>query len=358
MSVSALLREARLMFVDDEPANLKLLERMLGSEGYANIVRVQDPRQVLAHYREQRPDLVLLDLHMPHLDGYQVMAQLQALGDPLLPPIVILTAEFGRASLLKALEAGARDYLGKPLDRAELVMRVRNILEAQLAHRMAHDQQLALAAMVRARTEQLNQGRMQAVRCLGRAAEYRDNETGLHVVRMSECSALLARGMGWSEADCELMLHASTMHDVGKIGIPDAILLKPGALTPAEWSVMKRHADIGGHILAEGDSELLQLARLIATSHHEKWDGSGYPAGLAGAAIPQAGRIVAVADVFDALTSVRPYKPAWPVAAAVAHIAAQSGSHFDPQVVAQFLRLQAEILAIRERHLEPECCAG
>jgi putative two-component system response regulator len=352
--IDALPSQARIFVIDDEPANLKLLDKMLASQGYLRPVLIQDPREVLERYREARPDLILLDLNMPHLDGYQVMAQLQAEDDALLPPIVILTAQHGRDTLLKALAAGARDYVGKPFDRAELLMRVRNLLDAQLAHRMLHDQKAVLEELVRARTESLNQTRLQVVRRLGRAAEYRDNETGLHIIRMSQFSFVLAKSLGWSAADCELMLHASPMHDVGKIGIPDAILLKPGKFEPDEWAVMQTHASIGADILEDDDSALLRLARVIALSHHEKWDGSGYPQALAGEAIPQAGRIVAVADVFDALTSARPYKKAWPVEEAVAFIAANAGSHFDPEVARHFALCLPEILAIRERNLEPD----
>jgi putative two-component system response regulator len=344
----------RILIVDDEPANLKLLDKMLASQGYRRLVTIQDPREVLAHYREERPDLILLDINMPHLDGYQVMEQLKALDDPLLPPIVILTAQHGRDYLLKALAAGARDFIGKPFDRAELLMRVRNLLDAQLAHRLVHGQKAVLEEMVHVRTEALNQTRLQVVRRLGRAAEYRDNETGLHIIRMSKASAVLAEHLGWSTADCELMLNASPMHDIGKIGIPDAILLKPGKFEPDEWEIMKRHVVIGAELLSGDDSALLRLAQEIALTHHEKWDGSGYPQGLAGEAIPQAGRIVAVADVFDALTSARPYKKAWPVDEAVAFIDANSGTHFDPAVAEAFTARLDDILTIRERNLDPE----
>lgn len=353
--MSEKLVAARILIVDDEPANLKLLDRMLRSQGYTDLVLVQDPREVLARYAEQPPDLILLDINMPHLDGYAVMAQLKGLGDPLLPPIVILTAQHTRDYLLRALAEGARDFISKPFDRTELLMRVRNLLDAHLAHRMLHGQKEVLEEMVRERSEELRRTRLQVVQRLGRAAEYRDNETGFHIVRMSQFSALLAESLGWDAVQCELMLHASPMHDIGKIGIPDAILLKPGKFEPHEWEVMKSHAAIGAALLDGDDtSELLTLARTIALSHHEKWDGSGYPLGLAGAAIPQAGRIVAVADVFDALTSSRPYKRAWPIDDAVRFIHDHSGSHFDPEVAAHFVTRLPEILAIRLCHLEPE----
>lgn len=362
-----LRNDARIFVIDDEPANLKLLDKMLASQGYSQIVLIQDPREVLERYREAQPDLILLDINMPHLDGYQVMEQLKALNDPLSPPILILTAQYGHDYLLKALTLGARDFVGKPFDRAELLMRVRNMLDVQLGHdyvyrqkellefqhRLMHDQTAMLNEMVRERTEELRMTRLQVVQRLGRAAEYRDNETGLHIIRMSQISTLLARSLGWSEADCELMLNASPMHDIGKIGIPDAILLKPGKFEADEWEIMKTHTIIGAHILEDGDSDLLRMAREIALSHHEKWDGSGYPHGLAHGAIPQSGRIVAVADVFDALTSSRPYKKAWSVDDAIAFIQSNDGQHFDPEVVAHFMKCLPEIIAVRENNSEP-----
>jgi len=326
---------------------------MLRSQGYDDLVLIQDPREVLGHYERKRPDLILLDINMPHLDGYEVMAQLKALDDPLLPPIVILTAQHTRDYLLRALAEGARDFVSKPFDRTELLMRVRNLLDAHLAHRLLHDQNAVLEDLVHERTEALYQTRLQVVRRLGRAAEYRDNETGLHIVRMSQVSALLAESLGWSETQCELMLHASPMHDIGKIGIPDTILLKPGRFEPEEWDIMKRHTLIGGELLDGDDSELLQMARAIALTHHERWDGSGYPYALAGEDIPQSGRIVAVADVFDALISVRPYKKAWSVEEAVSFIGDGAGSQFDPEVVTHFMQRLPDVLAIRARYQEP-----
>ena len=342
-----------ILIVDDEPANLRLLDKMLHGQGYQNLALVEDPRQVLDRYRETRPALILLDINMPHLDGYQVMEQLKALNDPLLPPIVILTAQHGKDYLLRALAAGARDFIGKPFDRNELLMRVRNLLDAHLAHRMVHNQKTVLEDMVRARTEELHRTRLQVVQRLGMAAEYRDEETGNHILRMSHTCALLARTIGWSEAGCDLILNASPMHDIGKIGIPDAIMLKPGKFELHEWEIMKTHAVIGGKLLEGDDSTLMHMAREIALTHHEKWDGSGYPNGLAGEAIPQAGRIAALADVFDALTSVRPYKKAWTVEAAVDYIKESSGKHFDPRLVEVFLGELPGIETIRERFAEP-----
>lgn len=341
---------ARIMIVDDEPANLKLLSKMLEGQGYQQLVAFLDPREALADYQITRPDLILLDINMPHLDGYQVIERLQALNDPRLPPIVILTAQHGRDQLLRALTAGARDFITKPFDRIELLMRVRNLLDAQLGQRMLHDQKDTLEEMVQQRTRELHDTRLQVIRRLGRAAEFRDNETGYHIIRMSRTSALLAGLLGWNGVDCELMLHASPMHDIGKIGIPDRILLKPGKFEPHEWDIMKTHATIGADLLAGDGSALLSLAREIALTHHEKWDGSGYPHGLAGAAIPQSGRIAAVADAFDALTSARPYKQAWSVESALAFLNDNAGSHFDPEVVAAFMGAVDDILAIRDAY--------
>jgi putative two-component system response regulator len=344
---------SRIFIVDDEPANIKLLDSLLRSRGYNQLVLILDPREVLHRYHEGKPDLILLDINMPYLDGYQVMQQLKELNDPHLPPVIILTAQNERDYLLKALSMGARDFIAKPFDLAELLMRVRNLLEVQLAQRMLHDQKAVLEDMVRARTDALNESRLQVVRGLARAAEYRDNETGLHILRMSQSSALLAKHLGWSASDCDLMLNASPLHDVGKIGIPDSVLLKPGKFDSSEWDIMKTHARIGADILSYGNSDLLTLAREIALNHHEKWDGSGYPNALVGNAIPQAGRIVAVADVFDALTSPRPYKKPWPLEHAVTFIKGGGGTHFDPEIVDAFETCLPEIVAIRGRHLEP-----
>jgi putative two-component system response regulator len=345
---------ARILIVDDESVNLKLLDKMLSAQGFSNLVLVQDSRQVLDIYRQARTDLILLDINMPHLDGFEVMEQLTALNDPLFPPVVILTAQHGQDFLLRALNAGARDFITKPFYCNELLARVRNMLDAQLMQRLLYDQKNVLDEIVRSRTDELRRTRLQVVQQLGRAAEYRDNETGNHILRMSHISALLAKSIGWNEADCELMLHASPMHDIGKIGIPDHILLKPGKFEPEEWEIMKTHAVIGANILEGDDSDLMKCAGEIALTHHEKWDGSGYPHGLAGEAIPLTGRIAALADVFDALTSVRPYKKAWTVEAAVDLIKGNSGMHFDPDLVAVFLEQLPDILKICAQFSEPE----
>ena len=346
-------KPARLLIVDDEPTNLKLLDKMLRTEGYENLTLIQDPREVLAAYERTTPDVILLDLNMPHLDGFAVLEQLKSLLHINMPPVLVLTAQQGRENRLRALDQGARDYLTKPFDRSELLARVRNLIDAHQLHKLVKMENEVLESRVHERTRELRETRLQIVQRLGRAAEYRDNETGFHILRMSHTTALLARYLGWDQQQCELLLHASPMHDIGKIGIPDAILLKPGKLDPAEWEIMKTHAVIGANILEGDSSELLTLAREIALTHHEKWDGSGYPNGLKGEAIPLSGRLVAIADVFDALTSERPYKKAWSVEAALDYIRENRGTHFDPAIVDLFLGVIPEILAIRARYAEP-----
>lgn len=348
---------SRILMVDDEPANLRLLQKMLGGQGFSNLVLVADSREVLKHYNATRPDLILLDINMPHLDGFEVMEQIKALQDPLQPPIVILTAQHGKDFLMRALLGGARDFITKPFDRNELIMRVNNLLDAQMGLRLLHDQKTWLEETVRKRTEELRSTRLEVVRRLGMAAEYRDEETGAHILRMSECCAMLAREVGWDDAQVELILNASPMHDIGKIGIPDAILLKPGKLDAAEWEVMKQHATIGANMLDGDNSRLMRMARDIALTHHEKWDGSGYPQGLKGEDIPMAGRIAALADVFDALTSDRPYKVAWSEKAAMDFVRENGGVHFDPMLVALLEGKLPEVRAIRQRYQDEKPAA-
>ena len=346
-------RNSRILIVDDEPVNLKLLDKMLRAEGYTNLVSIDDPRQVRDAYCAEATDLILLDINMPFLDGYEVMAQLKELGDPLLPPILVLTAQTGKEFLLRAFNEGARDFLSKPFNRYELLARVRNLLDAHLALRFTLDKKGILKELVRERTAEVVQSRLEIVQRLGRASEYRDNETGRHILRMSHSAALLAKQLGWSEERCNLMLYSSPMHDLGKIGISDSILMKPARLTDEERTIMETHTLIGADILSGSNNELLETGRTIALTHHEKWDGSGYPCKLAGKAIPLEGRIAAIVDVFDALTSVRPYKKAWPVDEAVEEIRMQSGIHFDPELVENFITILPGISKIGKCFSEP-----
>ncbi len=338
--------KAKILIVDDEPANIELLEDILENEGYSSFRSTLDSRKTLAMYKEMRPDLVLLDLNMPHLDGFQVMDQLQDLEQDSYAPILVLTAQSDRKTRIQALAAGARDFIGKPFDLAEVKRRISNMLEIRLLHNQVRDQNRILELKVKDRTYELEETRREAILRLGRAAEYRDNETGMHVIRMSRLSARLAKEVGLSEKECQLILQASPMHDVGKIGVPDEILLKPGKLNQKEWETMKMHPEIGAKILSGSRSELMQMAESIALSHQERWDGSGYPSGLKGEEIPLSGRIVAICDVFDALTSKRYYKEAFSVKESMAIIEAGSGKDFEPQLVEAFKRTLPEMVKI------------
>ena len=321
----------RLLLVDDEPTNLQVLRHILQAD--YRLLFATDGERALQVAREQRPDLVLLDIMMPHMDGYAVCCALKADAATASIPVIFITALNDSQDETAGFDVGAVDYITKPVSPPVVRARVRTHLSL-------------------VRMEELRETRLQIVQRLGRAAEYKDNETGMHVIRMSHFSQLLALAAGCSPAWAEDLLNAAPMHDVGKIGIPDAVLRKPGPLDADEWATMRRHPEIGAEIIGEHPSGVLQLAREIALAHHEKWDGSGYPRGLAGEAIPLSARIVAIADVFDALTTRRPYKEPWPVQEAMNHIAAQAGKHFDPALVALFAPLLPQLLEIRARWAE------
>ena len=321
----------RLLLVDDEPTNLQVLRHILQAD--YRLLFATDGERALQVAREQRPDLVLLDIMMPHMDGYAVCCALKADAATASIPVIFITALDDSQDETAGFDVGGVDYLTKPVSPPVVRARVRTHLSL-------------------VRMDELRETRLQIVQRLGRAAEYKDNETGMHVIRMSHFSQLLALAAGCSPAWAEDLLNAAPMHDVGKIGIPDAVLRKPGPLDADEWATMRRHPEIGAEIIGEHPSGVLQLAREIALAHHEKWDGSGYPRGLAGEAIPLSARIVAIADVFDALTTRRPYKEPWPVQEAMNHIAAQAGKHFDPALVALFAPLLPQLLEIRARWAE------
>jgi putative two-component system response regulator len=286
------------------------------------------------------PDLILLDLMMPELDGFGVMEQLRRVVPPnTYLPILILTADISVETKRRALGAGARDFLTKPFDATEALLRMQNLLETRSLHLQLKDQNQMLEERVEQRTSQLQESQYEVLQRLGRAAEYRDDDTGQHTNRVGHFAAEIGRRVGMNPVEVELLHAAAPLHDVGKIGITDSILLKPGRLTSEEFATMKAHATIGANLLSGGQSGLVQLAELIARTHHERWDGSGYPQGLRGEEIPLCGRIVALADVFDALTHERPYKQAWPVAQAAQEIQNQSGRQFDPHLVSIFLQM-------------------
>lgn len=324
-------RRPQLLVVDDEPANLQVLRHIL-QEDY-RLLFAKDGAKALELAAREKPELILLDVMMPGMTGYQVCAQLKATPATSAIPVIFVTALADVEDEAQGFVVGAVDYITKPVSPAIVKARVRTHLSL-------------------VRVEELRETRLQIVQRLGLAAEYKDNETGLHVIRMSHYSRVLALAAGFSEAQAEELLNAAPMHDVGKIGIPDAVLRKPGKLDGEEWEVMKQHAQIGADIIGEHPSGLLRMAREIALNHHEKWDGSGYPRGIGGAEIPVEARIIAIADVFDALTSERPYKKAWPVEEAVQLLREQSGRHFDPELVELFLGQLPAILEIKERWAE------
>jgi putative two-component system response regulator len=360
-SAAAIFAEARILIVDDNKINVELLVSILTHAGYRQITSTTDPREVRGLQEAAPFDIILLDIRMPHLDGFQVMAQLAELAADDYLPVLVLTAHSDAETRRRALTVGAKDFITKPVDRTELLSRVANMLEVRRLYNERRRQAETLETMVHERTlaleernRQLERTRLEVIRRLARAGEYRDNETGFHVLRMSRSCQRLALAAGLGERVAELIRHASQMHDVGKIGIPDHILLKPGRLDAAEMATMKRHTEIGARIFEDTDDELLAMARVIALTHHERWDGAGYPAGLRGEDIPIEGRICAVCDVFDALTSERPYKKAWTVEEAIAHLRDNAGQHFDPELVQHFVEILPEILEIRDRYRDPE----
>jgi len=320
-----------ILAVDDEASNLQLLRQIL--QDHYRLAYAKDGVRALELAAQERPDLILLDVMMPGMTGYEVCRALKA--DPATSaiPVIFVTALTDTSDEVVGFDAGAVDYITKPVSPPIVRARVRTHLSL-------------------VRVDELRQTRLQIVQRLGLAAEYKDNETGLHVIRMSHYSRLLALAAGMRASDADDLLHAAPMHDVGKIGIPDNILRKPGPLDADEWKVMQSHATIGGDIIGRHEHGMLAMAHDVAMTHHEKWDGGGYPNGLAGEAIPLVGRIVAIADVFDALTSERPYKKAWTVEQAVEYLQQQRGRHFDAALVDLFLQQLPAICAIKERWAE------
>lgn len=346
------ITEARILLVDDEPHNLSLLEAILSAAGFTHVHGTTDSRQVLPLFLEYRPDLLVLDLNMPHLDGFAVMRQLA----PRIPagvyfPILVVTAEMTQEAKHEALQAGAKDFLTKPFDTMEVLLRIRNLLTTRHLLCQLQSFNQGLEERVHRRTVELEKAQLEILERLALAAEYRDDETGEHTWRVGRLSALLAEQLGWPPAQVDLLQKAAPLHDLGKIGIPDKLLLNTGKFTSEDCEEMKQHVTIGARILSGSHNPLLQLAEVIALTHHERWDGSGYMK-LKKEEIPLPGRIVTVADVFDALTHKRPYKEAWPIERAREEISAKAGIQFDPQVVEVFLKLierDGEQLLIRPR---------
>jgi cyclic di-GMP phosphodiesterase len=338
-NLSEAFQHARILIVDDRPENVVLLRRVLSKAGYTDVQSTSEPSQAEKLFQAYRPDLVLLDLHMPEMDGFAVLERLRSLtARSTYLPILVLTGDHDPLKRRQALAAGATDFLAKPFDIVEVVLRIRNLLETRHLHSLLSNQNAVLEAGVRQRTRELEEAQGEILARLAAAAEHRDDDTGRHIFRVGHMSAAIAESLGLASEAVELIRGAAPLHDVGKIGVPDHILLKAGKLTPDEFAVMKTHTTIGAAILAGGRSALVIEAERIALNHHERWDGTGYPNGLSENAIPLGARIVAVADVFDALTHARPYRPAWPLDRVMDEIRAQDGHAFDPPVVAAFLK--------------------
>ena len=329
---------ARVLVLEDEPDLATLLEMQLRHAGFGEILTLLHARGVDEVFDSFQPDIVLTDLHMPGATGFDVISTLRrkAVGEYL--PIVVLTADVERETKHRALDAGATDFLPKPVDGTELRLRLNNLLETRTLYRALRDQNAHLEQRVQARTRDLEIAKLEILERLARAAEYRDDATGQHAQRVGDTAAALAEALELPSEQVLLIRRAAPLHDVGKIGVPDSILLKPGALTASEFEVMKRHTKIGAKLLAESIAPQLRLAERVALTHHERWDGRGY-GGLRGEEIPLVGRIVAVADAFDAMTHDRPYRSALDMEEAIERIRADAGSHFCPTAAGIFATL-------------------
>ena len=323
--------QAKILVVDDEPANLRVIKSIL-QHSY-QLTFAKSATDAIQLIEQDKPNLILLDIMMPDMSGYDLCKLLKSEESTASIPIIFVSALNEELDEAMGFELGAVDYITKPVSPAIVKARVKTHL-----------------SLVQA--DELKRTRMQVIQVLGRAAEYKDNETGTHVIRMSHYAKILAKAIGLSEFQAEKIMHAAPMHDIGKIGIADNILQKPGRLTDEEMAEMRKHPEIGAEILGECQSGLLKLAQSIALTHHEKWDGSGYPNGLAGEDIPLEGRIVALADVFDALTSERPYKQAWSIEKTLDFVQTQSGIHFDPKLVTALVQNLPEFLVIKEKWQE------
>lgn len=334
------VEQSRILVVDDEPANVRILRRILNQSGFSEIWATTDPREALPLFDSKAPDLVLLDLDMPHMSGFDLLEGIcsrTSPGDYL--PVLILSGMITPEARRRALSAGAKDFVGKPFDIPETELRIRSLLHTRALHLRLREQNESLEQRVQERTRDFEESQLEILERLAQAGEFRDNETGEHTRRVGEMSARLAAALGFAAEDVELIRRAAPLHDVGKISIRDELLLKSDRFSPEEFERMKMHSTTGAAMLSGGRSPLTRMAEEIARFHHERWDGTGYPHGLEGERIPLVARIVAVVDVFDALSHDRPYRPAWSPDEVVAEIERGAGTHFDPRVAKEFLRI-------------------
>jgi putative two-component system response regulator len=345
-----------ILIVDDQPINIQILGKRLQLENYS-IMAAMNGKIALEMAEEKKPDLILLDIMMPEMSGFEVCERLKSNPETQTIPIIFITAKTDPEDIVKGFKLGAVDYVSKPFNYAELSARIKTHTELKM---LQTNLELAVVDRTQKLHDALNELKIihnqlfgahyETIKRLARAADYRDNETGMHIVRMSHFSRILGKALGMNEDDCDQLQHAAAVHDIGKIGIPDAILLKPGKLNQEEFEIMKTHSEIGAQLLSNIDSDLCRLAEKIALTHHEKWNGKGYPNGLSGTDIPLEGRIAAVSDVFDALTSVRPYKNAWTVEKAIQLLIKEKGKHFDSEIVDLFLENKEIILEIKNKY--------
>jgi putative two-component system response regulator len=340
---------SNILVVDDDPGVQRMLRRILGRSGY-NVSIANGGQEAFDKIAASLPDLIMLDLSMPMLDGFEVAAHLKNNPETRNIPIIVITGLDSSQNHVKAMDLGVNDFLSKTAEPEEILARIRSHLKIKQLNDQLSDYQESLEKMVTLRTVQLKEASLEVIWRLTAASEYRDNETGAHIKRMSHYSALIAKKMELAQKTVETILSAAPMHDIGKIGIPDAILLKPGKLDSKEWEIMKQHAIIGSNILKGSKIGFVRMGAVIAMTHHEKWDGSGYPNGLKANQIPLAVRIVTLADVFDALTSKRPYKEPFSIEKSNRIIEQGRGNHFDPDVVDVFFSIQDEILYIKEKY--------
>ncbi|HEV7281813.1 MAG TPA: HD domain-containing phosphohydrolase [Pirellulaceae bacterium] len=365
---------AKIAIIDDEPTNVKVVSRLLQMDGYSNFVTTCDAREAMELVRHETPDIVLLDLMMPHVSGLEILQTIRRFDATRLTPVVILTASTDRETRIEALRGGANDFLNKPIDPSELAPRVGNLLALKRHQDQLQGYSRRLEEAVKERTAELEASRRDILHCLARAAEYRDDDTGHHVIRVGRYARLIAEGLGMDGDYLDCIDQAAQLHDVGKIGVADDILRKPGRLTDVEFEMMRKHssfgkhvlqrispqeelalrhhADIGANVLRIGRSPVLDMAMRIALTHHEWWDGSGYPLGLKGEDIPLEGRITAVADVFDALSTKRCYKEAFPLEKCFAIMSDERGTHFDPAALDAFARKRREIIEVQMQYAD------